>query len=286
MAGKAARRECQKLGVNDRWEQRRVVYDLADVAGAPFVVQPSQFTSLFQGTPPEPVGPEMAVVNLHSVAATRLLAEPTDQIVSLATSDLFPPIARPGISADPAADVQRGGFPQYRVIFNDGSPQATKVYCDGNSVLSLPARNVTVDILTPPILEAETNDPLLPVGPGLIVQADAAAHVAWTLHEGGSAPMGEATYTQVYASLPAQRSYLFERPPFGRDVTVIGPLGVAITINFLCGQATICATPPGVANTLQQPQPVPHTATHVGVVLGGAPPPGSITTVIWHLGVN
>ena len=283
MSGKVSRGECAPGGRNDQWESTRLVFDLHDAALD--LAQPSTFTHLFVATP-EGGGPQTAVVTPHAIASVRTLAGPTNQIVSLFTPDLPGPVAHP--SAGPAAPPgteQRGGLPQYRVTFNDGSPGGIKVYCDAHSVLSLPCRNVSIDAFTPPILAAATADPAVQVGPGLICQADVSANVAWGMEAAASAPCGYATFSQAASTVAPLEPILFDRAPFAKRVTVIPPSGIGSVMAFMASPAAVLVTPPPVANTIQRSQPVPALATHVRVTLAPGTPAGVSVVCIWELGV-
>ncbi len=286
MSGKAARGKCDPVAANDQWERRRVVFDLRDGAGALFV-QPSVFTELYGGARPDGGGPQKAVVTLHSVAAVRDLGAPTAQLTNLGQPDMSPPIA---FDSGPVgvSPVQRGGFPQYRVKFVNGDNQESLVYCDGNSVLALPARLVTVHIMTPPLLVPVTTAGIPESAgailvSGMVVEADASAYVSWGLDSGDSAPMGECTYSQAVANT-LNAPMFFERPPFAKRVTVITPPAIGALISFTTSPTLITSVPPGTANAIQQSQPVPFDATHVRVDLPVGTPAGSFTHCIWQIG--
>jgi hypothetical protein len=284
VAGKAQRGTCESKNPNDQWDQRRVVFNLNDAGGTPFA-QPSVFTHLFEGVP-DGGGPQKAIVTLHSIASVRSLPTPAPQIIDLFTPDLPPPTANPSTVLPPLVDtVQRGGLPQYRVTFQDGSPAGAKLYCDGNCVLALPARKVSVDIMTPTLLGEQTRDPSQDVPAGLIVEAIAMASVAWAVDDGSSAPMGPVNYTQATHTVEPVEPIFFERPPFARRVTVIPPPTVGSLIVFVTSPTVVTATPPPIANTRQRSQPVPAFATHVRVTFPAATPASLITTCIWEIGV-
>lgn len=282
--GKTQKAKCGPVGQNDQWEFLRVVYNLNDGGAVPFA-QSSVFTRLFEGVA-QGGGPDMAVVDLHSIASTRTIIVPSPQITDLFTPDLLPPTANSSSALPPLVDtVQRGGTPQWRITFQGGGPVASKVYCDGNSVLALPARKVLIDIMTPTLLSDQTRDPTIDVPAGLIVEALAEAHVTWGVNNGVGAPMGPVNYTQGAHTVNPVEPMFFEVPPYARRVTVIPPILSGALISFMASPGLAIATPPPIANTIQRSQPIPGFATHVRLLFPVGTPASLLALCIWEIGV-
>lgn len=270
-----------------QWRERRLIYSLTDVAGA--IEQPSVSSDILTARA-DGDDPGIAVVSLHSIASVRELtiAQVAGTENALRTAAQAIPIAE---SVTPVVNPPVGprntgrgvATPQYRVTFKDGSTDLAVVYTDGNCILSHPAHEVTVEAVTQPLIYNGIGALPATVPVGIIVDAIAAASVAWGEKEGDAAPFGMTTWSQLIEA-PGGVLALFERPPFARRVLVIPPIGVASLFDFRSSPTNVIATPPPIANTLQRPQDIPGATTHVGVSLGGAAT--VLVNCIWEIGVR
>lgn len=282
-SGKSTRADCPVPGSsNDQWEQVVVRYNLEDAGGEPFA-QPTVLTRIMEARA-DAGDPGIACVTLTSIARIRDLAQaavatPQD---GFSTPDLVPPIAHPSTALPPLVDTfQRGGLPQWLVTFQNGSPQGAKVYCDSNSRLALPTRFVSIALVTPLLLLANRvvggSDE---IGPGLIVEAEAAAHVSFSTKP-GLVNSGPLTWSQSAHSV-VDNVLIFERPPFAKRVVVIPPPTIGAVVQHLCSPTLVVATPPPVSNQAQVSQDLAAVVTHVQVALAGLP--GSqLVHCIWEL---
>ena len=274
-----------------RWREQRLIYLRVDAAGS--LVQPSAATPILTARAPGD-DPGMAVVSLHAIASVREIGVPqvTPSEAEIRTAAQGIPVAETVIPAigDPVGPQNTGrgpASPQYRVTFVDGSTDGAVAYADGGSLLAHPASTVTVEAITPPLSWNGQGAPPATVGPGLVVDAIAAASVAWGDREGSAAPQGMATYTQVAEGGGAGALLmLFERPPFARRVQVTLPIAVGAFYEFRSSPTFVIETPPPLANAIQRQQDVPGDATHVAVHLAPTAPAGTRATVVWELGVR
>lgn len=227
------------------YQSRRVFYNLLQRGqlnpGAQAWSQPTKISELLVGES-DGNDPGQAVVTVHNVACVREL-DPGGPPGIQPGGDLAGPSQQPPIStthgSTPVPDlpcseltVGRGtGTPQYRVTFRDGTRDGVVVYVDGGSVLSLPASQVEVEIMTSPtnfVLEPNKNTNVQ-TAVGLYVDAEASASISWSSRNGSAGAMGGmATFTQTQLIQddgdpigPTPGVILFERPPFAREVTIV-----------------------------------------------------------------
>lgn len=263
--------------------------------------------------------PAAAVVSLHSLACIRELfpgGPPGIQPGSdFTTQGLVPPIAStfavapvPDLDCTPLT-VGRYHAPQYRVKFRDATGDGVVVYVDGETVLSLPASEVKIEILTSSSQFVLSPNPKTPVQTafGLYVDAVATASVSWASRNGAAAaPGGLATFTQTQLIQsdgdpigPTPGVILFERPPFAKMVTLVWDAslqdasGVLFVAEFMMGATrTMGLLQLGVmvaGNTNQTRLLIPSPATHVRITPLAAALPGALTNpihAVWQIGVR
>ena len=267
------------------WETRRLVFNQA-VLGTPYI-QPSVLTDITTAKS-DYDDPAMANVLLYNVATVQDLPIPTAQTDPLAVQNnsfasqvTNSPIAPLSVAARGYAN------PQYRVIFKVGDHVTAEVWVDGNCVLSLPAGSVQVQAFSQELLVPATANGVIAGGNvigGSVVQALCSVGIQWGKGFGVSGPQGMATYTQIGLT-DGLNPVQFKRPPFARRVVAIPPLAVAGVFQFDLQNGTPLVAPPVLANSVQQPQDIPHAAFSLSFV-PTALSTGEFVVVIWELGVS
>ena len=273
-----------------QWDTRRLVFNQGSAAN---LLQPNTLTRYAEYRPPYK-DPGIANVMLHNVGTVQTLpiGSPQSDPLALYNADEFPQVVT--TTAGVLNVANRGlDLPQYKVQFMIGDTAIAVIFADGNSVLAMPCASVIIDALTTPLLVPASKGEIVfdPVGISgdLVVEALATATVAWSKGSGVSGPQGMATFTQR-ATLDSTGLVItpshFQRPPFARRVVVIPPLGVAGFYSFMSTQLITLVTPPGVANSVQQPQDIPAGTKILRFTPAAVPPPGQVVTVIWEIGVR
>ncbi len=272
------------------WDQRRLVFNQG---GANVRIPPNTLTRFAEYRPPYK-DPSVAVVSLYSVATVRTLVNGRQvDPLEVYNAEELPDFTTNPVAAPISAAGRGLGLPQFKLRFQMGDTPEAIVYVDGNSVLALPCMAVTIDALTTPLLVPATKGEVVQVVGGitgdLVVEAFAAATVAWAKGSGVAGPQGMATYTQqavLDTTGAAPISTVFRRPPFAKRIVMIPPIAAPGSLVFGSTVGIPLVAPPPVALGIQQMQDVPAGAQFAAYVPTGPPPAGSVVTAIWEIGVT
>ena len=310
--GECGPTEEQPPGALQNYQERRIVFEALTNTGKS-VAQPTVATLVTTGRN-DRGDPAIANVTLHAIACVREIPVGGSQIVlpgSLATEALTPPIAYDRFPLPPPLlpcdeiTVGRGvSVPQWRVRFSDGTSDRQTVFVDGSTVLTLPADEVTIELLSPPLLlppDPKGGETVL-AEQGILVDAFANAVVEWGNRNSlPAAPSGMATWTnsqktRTQGAPAAGVPILFERPPFARRVSIVadfllysGGAPVFVPEYVAGGTASLGVVPAGLVIagvlTSESRGDVPALCTHVRVSWPVAPVAGLFIHCVWEIGV-